>query len=79
MACSAHRTNQETQAAAQGYVAKARTICGICRACEAKEGERMRDLKPNKNMTEIEYIEWIIDLFFANKRAYKRRADNDKR
>jgi len=37
----------------------------------------MRDLKPNKNMTEIEYIEWIIDLFFANKRAYKRRTDND--
>jgi hypothetical protein len=36
----------------------------------------MSDLKPNKNMTEIEYIEWIIDLFFANKRAYKRRADN---
>lgn len=44
---------------------------------EAKEGERMRDLKPNKTMTEIEYIEWIIDLFFANKRAYKRRTDND--
>lgn len=38
----------------------------------------MRDLKPNKNMTEIEYIEWIIDLFFANKRAYMRRADNGK-
>ena len=37
----------------------------------------MRDLKPNKNMTEIKYIEWIIDLFFANKLVYKRRADNE--
>ena len=38
----------------------------------------MRDLKPNKNMTEIEYIEWIIDLFFANKLAYMLRADDGK-
>ena len=44
---------------------------------EAEEGERMRDLNPNKNMTEIEYIEWIIDLFFVNKLVYKRRADNE--
>jgi hypothetical protein len=27
----------------------------------------MRDWKPTKNMTEIEYVEWFIDLFFANK------------
>ena len=37
----------------------------------------MRDLKPNKNMTEIEYIEWIIDLFFVNKLVYKRRDGNE--
>jgi len=37
----------------------------------------MRDFKPNKNMTEFEYIEWIIDLFFVNKLVYKRRAGND--
>jgi hypothetical protein len=23
--------------------------------------------KPNKGMTEIEYVMWFIDLFFANK------------
>ena len=31
-----------------------------------------RNWKPDHKMTEIEYIEWIIDMFFMNKLVHDR-------
>lgn len=36
-----------------------------------------RNWHPTHKMTPIEYIEWIIDMFFANKIVHDRRHGNE--
>ncbi len=45
-----------------------------------KEGLKMifRNWHPTRKMSEIEYIEWIIDMFFANKIVHDRRHGNEQ-